>query len=197
MKLYLNETSPYARLVTVVAHEKGLNGAIERALTDPWASSDELLAVNPFAKVPALVTDDGEPIVDSGSICLYLDDLGGARALLPASGTQRARALAKLGLGRSLIDCAFGVTIEKRFGGGEPALAKRWHGAVERAIARLEQEAPRLGAPAAPDLGDLAIAVGLGYVAFRLPEVAWRDTAPRLAAWYDAMAARPSLGTGV
>ncbi|MFZ5557774.1 MAG: glutathione S-transferase family protein [Pseudomonadota bacterium] len=194
MKLYLNTTSPYARLVTVVAYEKGLNGAIERVLTDPWASPDELLAVNPFAKVPALVTDDGEAIIDSGSICLYLDDAGGGRALLPAAGAERSRALAKLGLGRSLIDCAFGVTIEKRFAnGGEPALASRWHGAVERAVGHLEREAPRLGAPQRPDLGDLAIAVGLGYVAFRLPEVGWRDAAARLAAWYDGMTARPSL----
>ncbi len=198
MKLYLNQTSPYARLVTVVAHEKGLNGAIERVFTDPWANPAQLLAVNPCARIPVLVTDEGEPIADSGSICLYLDDVGGGRALLPAGGAERTRTLGKLGLGRGLIDCASAAVIEKRFSNdAEPALARRWHEAVERVIDRLEDEAPRLGARDRPDLGDLAIAVGLGYVAFRMPEVDWRPHSPRLATWYDGVAARPSLGAGV
>lgn len=194
MKLYLNQTSPYARLVTVVAHEKGLNGAIERIMVDPWADPEELLAVNPYARIPVLVTDDGEAIVDSGAICLYLDGAAGGRALLPEAGPERARSLAKLGLGRSLIDCSSAAVIERRFSADpRPALAQRWHEAVARAIARLDAQAPRLGAPERPDLGDLAIAVGLGYVAFRMPEIGWRDAAARLAAWYDGMAARPSL----
>jgi glutathione S-transferase len=35
MKLYLNQTSPYARLVLVVAHEKELADRIECVWTDP------------------------------------------------------------------------------------------------------------------------------------------------------------------
>ena len=43
MKLYLNKTSPYARLVMVVAHEKGLEKKIEPHWTDPWESAPSKL----------------------------------------------------------------------------------------------------------------------------------------------------------
>ena len=58
MRLFLNQASPYARLARVVVHEKCLADQVELVWTDPWASPPELLAVNPAAKVPALVTDD-------------------------------------------------------------------------------------------------------------------------------------------
>ena len=44
-----------------------------------------------------------------------------------------------------------------------------------------------------PDIGDLAIAVGLAYVDFRLQEVRWRERTPALAGWLDEFSERPSL----
>ncbi len=44
-----------------------------------------------------------------------------------------------------------------------------------------------------PDLGDLAVAVAFDYVDFRLPGIAWRKQSPGLAAWVDAVCARPSM----
>jgi glutathione S-transferase len=195
MKLYLNKTSPYARLVQVVAHEKALADRIECVWTDPWASPAELLAVNAFAKVPVLVTDAGESLAESGCICDYLDEAGGGRRLMPRELPARLPALRKYGLGRGLIDVAFGVTIERRFAApdGKPVLAERWLGAVQRALGVLDHDAALLRSGDAPDLGDLALAVGLSYVGFRLPEAGWRDSALRLALWFDQIAARPSL----
>lgn len=195
MKLYLNKTSPYARLVMVVAHEKGLATQIEPAWTDPWASPVALLAVNPYAKVPALVTDDGIAIVESACICDFLDSMGEGRRLLPAAIGARAAALRKYGLGRGLIDAAFGVTIERRFLGADVSsvLVERWLAAVGRGAAALEAQAGMPGSGDETDLGDLAVAVGLSYTEYRLPEVRWRATAPRLASWLDRMAQRPSM----
>jgi hypothetical protein len=45
----------------------------------------------------------------------------------------------------------------------------------------------------APDMGDLAVAVALSYVDFRLSEIRWREAAPKLAAWLDGITARPSM----
>lgn len=195
MKLYLNKTSPYARLVMVVAREKGLAARVEPVWTDPWASPAELLAVNPFAKVPALMTDDGQVIIESACICDYLDGVGRGRKLLPAENGARAAVLAKYGTGRAFIDAAFGVTIERRFlgTGVKSALVERWLAALGRAAAALEQKIGLLGDDSEPDLGDLAVAVGLCYTEYRLPEVGWRTDAPGLASWLDRMAERPSM----
>lgn len=195
MKLYLNRTSPYARLVLVVAHEKALADSIECIWTDPWASPEELLAVNAFAKVPVLVTDAREPLAESGCICDYLDEAGGGRRLMPRKLPARLEVLRKYGLGRGLIDAAFGVTIERRFAvpDGKPVLADRWLAAVQRALGVLDRDAALLRSGNTPDLGDLALAVGLSYVGFRLPEASWREAASHLAQRFDQIAARPSM----
>ena len=191
MQLYLNKASPYARLALVVVHEKQLASEVELKWSDPWASPAELLAVNPAAKVPALVTDAGQPIVDSACICSYLDRVGSGPTLF----SPGISALAKYGLGRSLIDTAFGVTIERRYADphGKPFLTERWLAAVARIAAALEKDAATLRAHEQPDIGDLAIAVGLAYVDFRLQEVQWRSSAPVIGAWLDQISERPSL----
>jgi glutathione S-transferase len=194
MKLYLNKTSPYARLVMVVAHEKKLTPKIELAWTDPWTSASDLLAANPFSRVPALLTDDGLPLVDSNCICDYLDEVGGGPRLIPPRGSERVRALRKYGLGRGLIDTAFGVTIERRFhNGGELALADRWLASINRALEALEGDRDLLSPDGTVDLGDLAIGVGLSYAEFRLPEVKWKSSLPKLSGWFGRLDARPSM----
>lgn len=195
MKLYLNKTSPYARLVMVVAHEKGLTERIELIWTDPWTDNAELLAANPFSRVPTLVTDDGQPVADSACICEYFDEVGGGRRLLPAAGAERLRALSKYGLGRGLIDAAFGVTIDRRFHdpGAKLVLVERWLTAVKRALKQLDRDDALLRPTETPDLGDLAIGVGLSYTEFRLPEVQWKPAFNHLRGWHERLAARQSM----
>jgi glutathione S-transferase len=195
MKLYLNKASPYARLALVVAHEKSLADALELAWVDPWASSPEFVAVAPLARVPMLVTDDGAAIADSAAICDYLDARGKTRSLLPPL-PARSRALEKYGLGRGIVELAFGTTIEKRFHPEQQPLGERWAGNVRRAAQYLETHGGDLDADE-PDLGDLCIAVGLAYTDFRLPQVGWRKSCPRLAAWQDRMLARKSFAATV
>lgn len=194
MKLYLNKTSPYARLVQIVVHEKGLDAVVERVWVDPWITPLELLAVNPFSRVPVLVARDGLPLTESLAICDYLDEIGNGPRLMPAQGEPRLQASRKLALGRGLIDAAFGVTIERRFHGtAKPSeLAVRWLAAVHRAIDTLAANAFS-DASAQLDLGDLGIAVGLSYTQFRLPEVAWQARASRLAQWLEQLGRRPSF----
>ena len=197
MKLYLNKASPYARLVLVVAHEKSMSDQLELVWTDPWASEERLLEVNPFSKVPALALDasENETLIESGCICDYLDDMGGGRRLLPHLRAARKSALMKYGRGRALIDSAFGAVIQRRFtpaGAAESALVERWLAAVARGVPILEQGAADLSCHE-PDIGDLAIAVGLSYVDFRLTEIKWRATSPAVAKWLDEISKRPSM----
>jgi glutathione S-transferase len=192
MKLYLNKASPYARLVQVVAHEKSLASQLELVWTDPWASEAQLLAVTSFSKVPVLIAEDGLPLVESACICDYLDERGAAPQLMPHSGGARLAVLRKLGLGRGLIDVAFGAVIQKRYAAADARsiLIERWRASVARAIQALDND---LTLSLAPDLGDLTIAVALSYVDFRMRDLEWHATAPRLSAWYERMSARTSM----
>ena len=55
---------------------------------------ERIRAHNPLGRVPTLVLDDGEALFESAAILEYLDELVGPwRALLPAQGPDRRRAL--------------------------------------------------------------------------------------------------------
>jgi len=194
MKLYLNKTSPYARLTLATAYEAGLGDRLETVWVEPWDDAPALLAVNPLGKVPALETDSGTALIESMAICDHLITVSRHDALMPAQAAAREGALQRLGLGRATIDCAFGVVVERRFAGGEtPPLAQRWLKALPRAAAALDRIAALRALPSSPDLGDIAVAVAFDYVDFRLPEIRWRAGAAALARWVDAMRARPSM----
>jgi glutathione S-transferase len=55
---------------------------------------DRIRQFNPLGRVPTLVLDQGEALVESAAILDALDEMAGpARALLPAHGTERRSAL--------------------------------------------------------------------------------------------------------
>jgi glutathione S-transferase len=184
MKLFFNKPSPYARKVLVVAHEKRLLDRIQLVETDPWSDPPDLHAATPIGKVPALLTDDGRLLTESLVIAEHLDRLGEGPRL--AGGDDVA---ARVSLAQGFIDSAFGTVIERRRPAERqwPDWIARQRRAIERTLQRIEV------APGRFDLGDIGFAVGLAYLDFRLPEIAWRTTSPSLAAWLDAQARRPSL----
>ena len=104
MKLYYSGTSPYVRKVIACAIVRGLDGRIEKHGSNPHASPADLLADNPLSRVPALVTDDGMSLYDSPVICEYLDSIGDAPKLFPASGPSRWRAPTFTALGVCILD---------------------------------------------------------------------------------------------
>lgn len=160
--------------------EAGLADGIEKIWIEPWDDAPELLAVNPLGKIPALLTPAGEPLIESACICDFLIAQARRPDLLPMPQDISAReeVLRRVALGRAAMDCAFGAVIQRRFNGGKDTeLSQRW----------------RRGLPAAPDLGDLAVAVAFDYIRFRLAEVPCLDGTPALARLLEAMNRRPSL----
>jgi glutathione S-transferase len=194
MKLCLNKTSPYARLVLVTALETGLSDRIEMIWAEPWNDPPEMLAINPLAKVPAFVADDGSVLIESTCICDYLIALSGREDLSPRQTPARTDMLRRLGFGRATIDCAFGAVIQRRFSNNaDTALSQRWLRALPQAASTLDAMYGDRRAKQSLDLGDLTVAVAFDYVDFRLPAVGWRKHASGLARWVDAVRARPSL----
>jgi glutathione S-transferase len=186
MKLFFNRPSPYARKVLVVAHEKGLVERIEMRPVDPWADPEELVSIAPIGKVPALVTDDGATLSESAVIAEYLDAIGDGPRL---NGPATVDVMGRAALGQGIIDAAFGTVIERR----RPA-DKQWDDWIARQRRAIERSL-RVAAvrPGRFDLGDIALACGLAYLDFRLPEITWREAHPALAAWLDEVGRRPSM----
>ncbi len=192
MKLYTSGTSPYARKVRMVVIEKELRDRVEVVAVNPMTDDPALMAANPLGKVPALVTDDGTTIFDSPVICAYLDEVGGAPPLLPL-GTGRWQALTADALTDGVMDAAFATVMELR----RPAAQRsemwmeRWLRAVVRSLDAVEAD---FGAYEGPvSLAQIGLGAALGYLDFRLANLAWRDERPTTAAWYAAFSARPAM----
>jgi glutathione S-transferase len=84
--------SPFVRRVAVSMKLLGVE--FEHANWSVGRDFQRILEYSPLGRVPTLVLDDGDTLIESSAILDYLDDLVGAeRALLPRSGQQRRDAL--------------------------------------------------------------------------------------------------------
>lgn len=195
MKLFYNETSPFARKVRVALHEMGLADRVEAILTDPFAATppSELLAANPLSRIPTLITDEGLALPDSSLILEWLQGTQVAR-LPEESARWPAARRAKIADG--ILEAAVATVVEKRRPESiiMPAALDRHAHAIERALDMLALEANALGDPEArPSVANLITGVALAYLDLRMPYLNWRQRAPTLVEWFDAFSARPSM----
>ena len=196
MKLYHSPASPFVRKALVAAHELGLADAIEIvpvAMT-PVKSVPALNDENPLGKIPALVLDDGTALYDSPVICEYLDTRHDGPRLFPAEGPERWTALRRQALADGLLDAAILCRYETFLRPEE----RQWTDWIEgqrskfrRALDALEGEAEDFGDTV--DIGTVSAGCAADYLDFRSLDDGWRESRPRLAAWLERFAARPSM----
>lgn len=140
----------------------------------PWSTfgdADLVARFNPLRRVPTLVLDDGEALIESSAILDHLDEVAGpAVALMPERGPERRSALKVCALATGLADKAVSLFYERAF---HPQTSQAW---IDRCAAQigdvlgvLEQsrvhgtEAYWLG----PRIGhaDIAVACALRFLA--------------------------------
>jgi len=84
--------SPFVRRVAVSMKLLGI--PFEHGNWSVGKEFERIRNYNPLGRVPTLVTDTGELLMESGAILDYLDELAGPeRALLPRAGAERRQAL--------------------------------------------------------------------------------------------------------
>jgi glutathione S-transferase len=84
--------SPFTRRVAITLNIYGL--PFEQRPLSGFGNRDEVRASNPLGRIPALVLDSGETLIDSGAIIDHLDEIYGRdRALVPAAGVDRRAVL--------------------------------------------------------------------------------------------------------
>ncbi len=186
MKLYFSPTSPFVRKVMVAAHERGIAGDIECV-----SDLDDLHARNPLAKVPTLVTADGQVLYDSLVIVSWLDARGSGPDLIPDEAPLRDKVLCRHALADGIMEAAVASVMETR----RPA-EKQWQGFLDHQRGKIERGIATLAGVdpgSVVDIATISAAAALGYVTFRLPAIDWRSAHPDLALWYDTFAERPSM----
>jgi len=77
MKLYITNTSLYARLARIVVIEKGLQDRVRILQAETRTRNSPYYEINPSGRVPYLVDETGIGMEDSRLICAYLDSLDG------------------------------------------------------------------------------------------------------------------------
>lgn len=194
MQLLYQTHSPFARKALVLAHEAGLAGRLEvvHHETSPTRRNDAVHARNPLGKVPVLILDDGTCLFDSAVICEYLDGLHGGPRLIPETPVERFAALRLQAVADGMAEAGIAVRWETerrpealRY----PALRDGMLDKLRAACAFAEADAA-LDGPVT--VGQVALACALDWLEFRAV-IAFRPAHPRLAAWLDAFAARPSM----
>lgn len=135
--------SPFVRRVAISLRVLGFE--YRHDTRSVFADFDDMRRTNPLGRIPSLVLDDGEVLVDSAAILDYLDEtVGPQRALVPPSGPARRRALRVIALATGGIEKAGAANYERLVRPG----ALRWPDWVERcrtqaagALSALEAEA--------------------------------------------------------
>ena len=104
--------SPFVRRVAIALRLYGL--PYEHRPWSTFGDADKIAPFNPLRRVPTLLLDGGEALVESAAILDYLDELvGPERAMIAESGEARRRALKICALGSGLGDKAVSLIYER------------------------------------------------------------------------------------
>lgn len=195
MKLISATPSPYARKVRIALAEKGI--AFELHTEVPWNDDTSLPHFNPLEKLPVLIPDRGEPLFQSSYILEWLERRHPEPPLLPRDddGILAAKRLEVIADG--VCDAVILIMFERMRpqGGQSEAWIGRQRRKIDGGIAALADAVGtrRFAVGERFGLADIAIGSVLGYLGVRFPEKNWRGEYPALAAYAEALFARPSF----
>lgn len=105
--------SPVTRRVAIALHHYGI--PFTRDTRSIFGDAAAIGGISPLTRIPALVLDDVEVLIDSASILDHLDEQAGDAALIPRSGTQRRRVLQMTALAQGTLEKVAAVVYERHF----------------------------------------------------------------------------------
>ncbi|MGY3236288.1 MULTISPECIES: glutathione S-transferase family protein [unclassified Bradyrhizobium] len=199
MKLSFSPASPFARKVRIAAIELGLIDKIEftPATVTPGTVNEDYSKITPLKKLPVLITDDGDVILDSYVIVEYLNEMAGG-SLIPDYGARRWKAKTNHSLINGMLDSMLLCRYEKMVrpqglqwqAWSDDHWNRAWTG-----MARFENMPEVLNGPF--DISQIGLVCVLGYADFRFADCGWRKAYPKLDAFHQKMLERPSVKISV
>ncbi len=184
MKLIGQYDSPFVRRVAVALQTYGI--AYDHLPWSTFGDGDLVAQHNPLKRVPALVLEDGEVLIDSGAILDYLDEyVGPGRALLPQSGSARRAALRRIALMTGAADKAVSFFYAKLFSSAlAPDFVARCEGQIRTALTAIDRECgARVGnwwQGDAPGHDDIAVACVARFIREAYPDLFDQAALPSL-----------------
>lgn len=203
MRLFWTPASPFTRKVEVAARELGLWDEIDvvpTAWSLDWGYrtvpfTAGLAEANPVARIPTLVTEEGDALGCSTLACQYLNERGGGR-MVPATAPWAMWSL--YGVADGLIEAQILMRAEllRPEDVRMESFLQKQRDRIARCFDRIEAAADLLqtddaGGP--PTLAEITVGVACGYQDWRDWLDDFRPGRPRLTAWADAFARRPAM----
>ena len=191
MQLFYTPASPYVRKVMLSAHVLGFADDLTLETVD-WSSPDsaDKLALNPLAKVPALIAD-GKLIADSRVIMEYFDLQAGGGKIIPNDPETRIDVLRQAALIEGMLDASILIVYETRLRPENmvmDSIMHRYRDKIIRGLGMVGATTTSYDNGTMPTIADISLAALLDYLDFR-NIVAWRDHAPHLTDWLASFAA--------
>lgn len=196
MKLTFSPLSPFARKVRIAAIELGLIDQIEFVPTSatPGQPNEAYSRITPLKKLPVLILDNGEVILDSYVIAEYLDELAGGGKLIPASGPSRWTVKSEHSMLQGMLDsmllCRYEALVRPEplrwTAWSEDHWNRAWAG-----MARFAQQPDLMSRPF--DIVSIGLVCVLGYADLRFADCGWRKAYPALEAFYAKAQERESV----
>lgn len=200
MKLFWTPASPFTRKVCVAARELELWDRIE-VLPTTWPLewgyqtvefTPGLAQANPVARIPTLITTEGEALCDSTLACLHLHALAPHKALI-APGAAAWPMWSVYGVADGLIEAQIGMRAEHlrpRDQRSQSYLVKQTE-RIERCFEHLQA---RLAVfEDGLNLASITVGIACGYQIWRDWLTDFRPCYPALAAWYENFAQRDAM----
>jgi glutathione S-transferase len=178
--------SPFVRRVAIALRLYDI--AYEHCAWSVFADGEKIERYNPLRRVPTLILDDGEVLIESTAILDHLDErVGPARALVADHGPDRRRTLKVCALAMGLADKAVSLLYERVLHQEtSPVWLDRCRAQITAAAAALEAERASVPGPywfgAAIGHADIAAACALRFTREAHPGIFDEQRAPALAA---------------
>lgn len=187
--------SPFVRRVGVALRLYGME--FEHRPWSVFGDAGKIRPFNPLIRVPVLVLDDGEALIESGAILDHLDSLVPTeRALIPRSGPDRRHTLRQIALATGLADKAVSLFYEKRLHDvASEVWTARCQSQLGATLERLDAERGALATPfwqgEAIGHADIALACAWRFVTEAHPGLIDAATYPAVAEAAARMEAMP------
>ena len=175
--------SPFVRRVAVTLHHYHM--PYTRNPLSVFRDVAAMQKINPLLRVPALILETGETLIDSSAIIDHLDEMAGpARALTPAHGPERRKVLQVVVTALGTADKAVALFFERLFHSDKHInkdFEKRMLSQIMAALTKLESDC---GTPWFVDSrmsqADITIGCMLGHIKMRVPEAFPANKFPKL-----------------